>query len=82
MSLLVAFLKNIAVLFAGIHVIAFLAKGIAGANRLILPEALVYMVFMPGTICFLVWGVAGTLTVLGGYGLLSLSCSLYSGIKV
>ncbi len=82
MSLLVAFMKNIVVLFAGIHVIAFLAKGMAGASRLILPEAIVYMVFMLGTICFFIWGVAGTLAVLGGYGLLSLSCSLYSRIKV
>lgn len=71
MSLLGAFMKNIVILFAGIYLIAFLAKSISGASRLILPEALVYMVFMPGT-----------LTVLGGYGLLSLSGSLYSGIKV
>jgi hypothetical protein len=82
MSLLVAFLKNIVVLFVGIHVIAVLAKGMAGANRIILPEALVYVVFMVGTISFFVWGLIGTLTVLGGYGLLSLSCSVYSRINV
>jgi hypothetical protein len=76
MSLLIDFLKNALVLFVGIHVIVYIAKTVAGADRLVLPEALVYVVFMLGTACFFVWGPTGTLAVLGGFLLLYLSCIL------
>ncbi len=81
MHILIAFLKNIIVLFAGIHVIAYIARAFAGADRLVLPEALVYVVFILGTICFFAWGLTGTLAVLGGLLLLYLSCILNARLR-
>jgi VanZ family protein len=43
-------------LFVGIHVIAYNAKTVAGADRLVLPESLTYVVFMLGTACFFLYG--------------------------
>ncbi len=81
MSILVAFLKNIIVLFVGIHLIAYIAKTVAGAERLVLPEALVYVVFVLGTACFFIWGMTGTLAVLGGFLLLYLTCILNARLR-
>jgi hypothetical protein len=81
MSILIAFLKNIIVLFVGIHMVAYIAKTVAGAERFLLPEAIVYVVFILGTICFFVWGLTGTLAVLGGFLLLYLSCILNARLR-
>jgi hypothetical protein len=81
MSLMIDFLKNTTLLFVGIHVIAYIAKTVAGGDRLVLPESLTYVVFMLGTACFFVWGLEGTLAVLGGFLLLYLSCILNARLR-
>lgn len=81
MSLLSAFLKNIFVLFVGLHLIAFVANVIARSYRFILPETFVYILFMTGTIAFFLWGVYGTYVVLGIYAIIYFFSALYSRLK-